>query len=332
MSIERDLDLARVTAIPVASVGCEFVEFIFVDLNEIYEEPMTDTNSVRTKTHDISHIHALSQSLTTGIHYSSLPPVLRRENYTDPNGRHYKYVLVDGHHRLEAMRALGLKRWIFAIYKFGLDSVSFEDSIRTLQLRLNDHAPTLSNSNRDIINMLSRMITQNSGLVKNEEDSIRDYIDFVCKNLHHATKGAIVKQVIAANGAYQDVVTYTAEKAYGWIRENTDYEFAGNLDAKRRQYGWTVLEGYEYEYLFNAAKKFHETGRESYFLCHTKPPTKKFDLNSKRGHMVDQFNYLESTLKSVFEFYQENDRFPWHTEAFLPQDHKANEKSVIVPQ
>ena len=39
-----------------------------------------------------------------------------------------------------------------------------------------------------------------------------------------------------------------------------------HFDVERDKFGWTVLEGYEYEYLTNALRKLDETDKGSYFL------------------------------------------------------------------
>jgi hypothetical protein len=174
------------------------------------------------------------------------------------------------------------------------------------------------------------MIAHGSKLVTNDEDSIRAFVNKFCKNKSANTKGAVVLKVIRACGTYQDVVTYTAKDAFTWIAENTDYTVAGKLDRKRNKFGWTVLEGYQQEYVMNAIRKFSDTGKESYFVCHTKAPTDKMDLNDKRTNIVDSFEQIEIDLLKVMDFYSKNKRFPWNTEGFLPQDHKVNENTIIV--
>jgi hypothetical protein len=124
-------------------------------------------------------------------------------------------------------------------------------------------------------------------------------------------------------------VTYTAKDAFKWLDKNTSYSYSGEYDAKRQKYGWTVLEGYEYEYLVSAMKKYSETDRESYFVCHTRAPTEKNTLEDKREGMLNSFESLEDNLKKVFEYYQLNGKFPWNVEGFLPQDHKNKENNFI---
>jgi hypothetical protein len=184
----------------------------------------------------------------------------------------------------------------------------------------------------DVSNVLCKMIEHNSKLVQNNEQSIAAYVDSYCPNMHHGTKGKIVRTVVSMCGAYQDVVTYTPHDLDRWVDQYTNYKTNGDYDHKRKKYGWSVKEGYEYEYIMNSARKFSETGKESYFLCHTKSPTRKQDLNDKRTKMIAKFEELETALLSVFEFYQENGHFPWSVAGFLPQDKKNKEDvTSIIP-
>lgn len=321
------LNSSAVTFAPIVSPGVRFVENKIIPLKNIYVPAMA-VNPVRSKGKVLTNVQQLSQSFSVKIDYSEMPPVVLKLS-RQVNGKHYKYELVCGNHRMEAFRSLGYDQWIFSVYDFAQDDVSFEDSVRTFQVIENNHNPALPSSEDDLTNIITRLIMHNSSLVSNTESSIRDYLDTYCTNVHHNTKAKIVRQVVRNCGAYQDVVTYTSDDAFKWIEENTDYTVAGEIDAKRKKFGWTVLEGYEYEYVMSAAKKFAESNKESYFICHTKAPTEQKPLDAKRKAIHDTFSKLESALKEVFEFYRKTGRFPWTVEGFLPQDHKNNEKTLI---
>jgi hypothetical protein len=149
--------------------------------------------------------------------------------------------------------------------------------------------------------------------------------------MHYNTRGKVIRQVMDKVGTYRQVVTYTAQDAYKWIHKNTDYAYAGELDLNRKKFGWTVLEGYEYEFLVSAMKKYRESGKESYFILHTKAPTAKNTLDDKREKMIDSFYQLEDSLKEVFNYYQENKKFPWTIEAFMPQDQSSEDPKKPIP-
>jgi hypothetical protein len=323
----HSLDHKLVTAVIIHSPGTKFHHYEVIPFDEIYVPPMAN-NPVRKKGKNPHNVEKLAQSTSRGIQYDKMPPVVRKCSQII-DGKHYKYELVCGNHRMEAFIKNGYDRWIFGIYEFGLDGISYEDSVRTFQLIENDHSPALESSDEDISNVISRLISMGSNLVQNNEDSIREYVETYCKNKHWQTQAKIIRQAVRLSGAYQEVVTYTADDAFKWIAQNTNYAVAGEYDSKRRNFGYTVLEGYEKEYVMSASKKFAESGKQSYFICHTKPPTEKNGLSDKRNNMLQSFDDIEQSLVEVFNYYQKNGKFPWRVEGFLPQDHKANEKAFI---
>lgn len=321
------LDKSLVTAQPISAPGAIFQKFEEIDLDKIYVPPMAD-NPVRKKGKNLVNVQKLAISTSRGIHYDKMPPIVQKKSRI-VDGKHYEYELVCGNHRFEAFLTNGFTRWIFAIYKLAQNGYSYEDSVRTLQLIENDHDPALESSDEDISNVISRMIAHGSALVKNDEDSIRNYVETYCRNKHYQTKAKIVRQAVRLSGAYQEVVTYTAADAFKWLDQNTNYRYAGKYDTKRKKFGWTVLEGYEYEYVVHAIKRYAREDSESYFVCHTKAPTEDSPLEDKRDGMLESFQSLEEDLLKVYEFYNENGRFPWNVEGFLPQDHKNKEDKFI---
>lgn len=323
----KTLDHTLVTAKPITAPGALFQRFAVISLNKIYVPPMAD-NPVRKKGKNLVNVQKLTISLSRGIHYDKMPPIVEKKSRI-VDGQHYEYELLCGNHRFEAFQSNDFDQWVFAIYKLAQNGYSYEDSLRTLQLVENDHDPALESSDEDISNIISRLISHGSNLVTNDEDSIRDYVETYCRNKHYQTKAKIVRQTVRLSGAYQEVVTYTAKDAFKWLDQNTNYKYAGEYDNLRKKFGWTVLEGYEYEYMVNAIKKYANEDRESYFVCHTKAPTEDSPLDYRRERMVESFENLENNLIRVFEFYQENGRFPWNVEGFMPQDHKNKEDKFI---
>lgn len=324
------LDAAKCVVAKIVAPGTKFIETKKIKLSQIYVPPFTD-NPVRKKGKNLEHIDKLSISLMHGIDYNKRLPIVRKCNRII-NGVHYDYELVCGNHRMEAMHKNGYQEWLFDVHEFGLDGISFEDSLRTFQLIENDHEPQLESSIDDVVNVIKRLIEYNSDLVKNEEKSIAAYVDNYCQHMHFQTKGKVVRSVVSACGAYQDVVTYTPRDLENWVSTYTSLKLSGDYDRSRKQHGWSVKEGYEYEYVMNATRKFAETGKESYFLCHTKSPTETEDLNTKRTKMLMKFQDLESSLLEVFEYYQKNGKFPWSVIGFVPADKKNKEDMEnVVP-
>jgi hypothetical protein len=309
--------------------GSKLKDYNILDLDRIYAPPASDRNKARAEGLDETNVQDLEQALPNGINYGEKPMVVRW-NPQIVNDESFDWELVCGNHRFEALTNLGQSRYYFAIYEFGLDGVKTEKAIADFQLSENNHSPRKASTELDVINVGSRLIDKK--LLNNDEESVREWVNSVCSNKANTTKGKIVSAILQANGVHQDVSTFTTKGAYNWIKKNTNYTVAGKVDTKRNKHGWTVKEGYEYEYIMNAVKKFAQTGRESYFVCHTKAPTATMSLDDKRQKMMDTFENLEDSLSVVVEFYNKKGRWPWQVEGHMAQNHGANEKGIIKVQ
>ena len=325
------LDPKKVTFKHLISPGTKFVDRVLVKLDRIHS-PEVNQNVVRKKGKNLPHIQILSKSLSNGIDYSKMPPVIRKKTQII-NGKTYDYELICGYHRFEALKTIcQYDSWIFDIYDICLDGYSFEDSVQTFKLQENNHTPALANAADDVVNAILYLIEKGSVLVEAEEASIDNYVNLYCSNLHWQTQGKIIRRVIAASGAYQDVVTYTANDLDNWLSSNTDYKMSGVLDKKRKKYGYTCLTRYEPDTLFSAMKAYSDHGKESYIIGHTSAPTKDSTVDDKRQKMADNFERWETFLKDVIKFHNNNGRFPWVLEGFAPQDRKKPEDfTKIIP-
>lgn len=308
------------------SPGSSFEHYREIEFTNIYVSEFGALNKVRAEGKDTEHVNNLEESFSHGIDYSKMPPVVRW-NPQKVNGKLYDYELVCGDHRIEALKHLGANKWVFGVYKFGVDDYIVTESIYLFQLTENDHEPAKPASQADVAKIGSMLVKE--GFLQQDEPSIREFVDLVCKNKSKYLKGRIVSNILSASGHSPDVGTYTKDSAYAWINNNTDYSYAGTLDPVRNKFGWTVKEGYEDELLMNAIKKYGQGKRESYFVCHTKAPTATVSLKDKRERMVSSFQELEDNLLLVIGFYNKHQRFPWQIEGFLPQDHAVGEKNVV---
>lgn len=326
------LDKSKLTRTLIVSPGSKYVETKIIQLDDIYVPQSvkgTTVNRVRFNGPNQNHINKLAESFAKGIDYSKpLPIVVKKSQWVE--GKYYEYELVAGAHRFEAKRKNNTKEWLFDVYETGVDGVSNTKAIASLQIRENDHTPEQPNSADDLINLLSYLIKVKE--LKNTEDSIRDYLYENTNNLHSATLAKVVRQTVTRNGAYQDIKTYPAEQLVSLLQTNPekrDYFWGGNYDYERKMFGWTVLEGYEYEYITNALKKLDETDKGSYFICHTKAPTDKKDLKTRRKSQIDAFAQLERGIEKACKFKKKHGKWPWHIETFLGQDIKNKEKQFL---
>jgi hypothetical protein len=324
------LDPKKVTFAAIASPGVRFTnKREIVKIEQIYVPIINDSkNKVRIKSKNISHIQKLVRGLSNGINYSKCPPIVRKKTQI-VNGIQYDYELVCGNHRLEAFHALGYDRWIFDVYEICLDGYSYDDCVTTLQLQENDHDAELSSTSDDITNAIIYMISQGSKLVEATDSSVDNYIENYLPNIHWNTKGKIIRQVVAACGLYQDVITYTPKDLNDWI-SNSVYKNEGEYDKRLKKHGWTCRTRYEPDTIFSMLKKLHETGKESYVICHTSAPTGSVTLDDKRKAVLNNFETWEEIFTTMIEFYNETGRFPWTLEGFLPQDCKLPEDKTSL--
>ena len=325
------LDPKKVTSPKITCSGVKYQDEAVIEFKKIYVDSNAN-NHARVEI-DQYQVQCLKVNFSNGIAYQFSPPIVRR-NPRVIDGVSYEYELLVGHHRFAAMQSLGYDRWIFWIYEVCLNGLSFDDSKITLQLKENNHYSAKASTIDDATTAICWLLTHNSRLVQNTEDSIWEYVNANCSNMHHTTKGAVVTRVMAKMNTYRRIVTYTAKGAVEWMRKYTDYpiEKGGDYDSKRKKHVWSLLEGYEYEQLFNAMKKYSETGKGSYFVCRTKSPTEKEDLYAKRNGMLNTIEQLENCLLDTYKFYQDNGKFPWHAEAFIPQDttFEANDEPIFL--
>jgi len=301
-----------------------------VRLDDVYCPPMND-NPMRSEGKDQKKVDQLKSALKLGglkLHYKPLI-VERRSQIRD--GTHYEYVCHDGNHRYEVFESLGIEYVIVAVYDLCQNNRSYSESVLSLQANCNDHSHCLPNSVTDLVNGITKAISEGSTMIdKNDKDSIVQWVEDHCPNMDENSRAKVIAGVIRRTGNFQNVVTYTKTDNEKWIKQYTDYTIAGKYDKKRDSCGWGVQEGYEPEQIMNAVMKYFNEGYSSYFLCRTNAPSEQRPLNKRRKDILTKFDKLGEAILSIAEYYEKNDKkFPWYVEGFLPQDHKANEKEFI---
>jgi len=163
----NSLDPQKVTFKNLISPGTKFVSRDVIKLDSIYS-PEVNQNVVRKKGKNLPHIQILSKSLSNGIDYSKMPPVIRKKTQII-NGKTYDYELICGYHRFEALKTLcQYESWIFDIYDVCLDGYSFEASVQTFKLQETNHMPALPNAADDVVNAILYLIEKGSVVVEAE--------------------------------------------------------------------------------------------------------------------------------------------------------------------
>lgn len=333
----RDLsqeELDKITAPLPVKPGANFVKYVAVKTKNIFirkNEKSANNNLVR-KNMSQGGINALAQSFRTQGQLLNLPiPTVKESQPFMINGVWYTLTGVDIHHRHDAAIQAKLDELIVAIFDFD----SEEDEVKFM-LESNDHSPTNPITADDICNTLCLAV--NKGWIGNIKEEMEEWISGI-KHCHGNTKNKGVREAMRLCGTYSDCRTYTANDVQSFIDcddnyadGETKYTTGGVLDDERDKLGWSVLEEYTQKYIWEAAKKFFETGKESYFICHVKTPTDKENLSQKRIGMLDRVSFLESVLDKVFEYKQKYGHYPWKIKAFLPQDNVNSESGFIDPE
>ena len=155
-------------------------------------------------------------------------------------------------------------------------------------------------------------------------------------HVHASTKTASIKRAMSKHGVHQDFVIRDWTEIQKFTKnldnysEGDVYTNQGNLDLSRNEHGWTVKEGYEREFIMSAIKKYHDTKNPSYFVNWVKTPNDKSpSAIEKRAVMSENYQKLETALKTTIKYYEKHGTWPWRQEAWFPQDNKTGENKFI---
>jgi hypothetical protein len=329
------LEINKLTRTLIVSPGSKHIETKIIPTSKIYVPKSAKgktLNRARKKYLNQDHINKLAVALKE-IDYSKRPPIVTKKHQW-VEGVFYEYELVAGAHRFSAFEKMGISEWIFDVYELGTQGVKSDLAMSTLQIRENDHQPELASTADDLTNIMSYLISKN--LIGNTEQSISDYLAENTSNLNGNTFKKVVLSTVRKNGAYQDIRTFPSSDIPAFMEKNIKqgekypYVCGGSHDVKRDKFGWSVLEGYEYEYLTNALKRLDETDKASYFILHTKAPTEKRGLDTRRKDMKKSFEQLERGIEKAYKYKKKHGEWPWNIEAFLGQDVKNKESNFLT--
>jgi len=336
-TLVKSLDTTKVVRTAIISPGVKLKtpQGVELDMDKVYV-PASNLAGTNLRNIRQNHVNKLEVSYTTnGNDYTKTLMIVKE--YPTPriiNGKVYTHELVLGHHRYTALSNIGVSRWIFDVYEFGVGEYSEEFSTITLQLVENDHAPTLVTSDYEIANAILKLIACNE--LDSTEDAIRTYLETYVPNSHHMTKSKVVKQVCNRTTIYRRVVTWdyanlvkAVSNVKYYAKGVARYIIGGIFDKKRNAVGWSVGEGYTYDYVYNALMKFYNEGKKSYFIHHVKTPTKKQNLAQKRAKIIKLIAEEEKAMIKAVEYYKENGVFPWYSEAFIFQDNENGEEGFL---
>lgn len=300
-----------------------FIENIKLDPKDIYmpKEEKGGNNNVTRKSLSQPHISSLQTALKDNPDWSlPLIVVKRIPGGKIVNGKTYSYQLSVGVHRNTALLKNGTNQWIYALYEFKSEK---EELI--FQAVENDHKPQNPIDHAGLVNFLSFMVNQ--GYIENTANAMQNILDDTFSYVHWQTKKKAVNAAVIRNGSYTDVIlrNYTEIKDFLENGENyspgiVKYTHGGKKDKNRNEIGWTVKEGYEDEFIFNAMKSLNSQGIPSYFLCHVNSPSNSMSLDDRRDKMLQNIVELENLILKTVEYRKKYNEWPWRVEAFFPQN------------
>jgi len=324
------LNTSKLTRVLIKSPGIKHVEAKVIKNDNVWvmgESKNKKTNKVRYSDIDTKHAGMVGKSFKKGIDYSKNPPIVIYQPQWE-DGVRKDYRLICGFHRYYGMLGEGITEWIFDVYTLDGKADS-EFALSTLQVQENNHVPEKSNSKNDLINIISYLI--NIKQLDNNEMDIESYVEQYASNMHFMAKKSVVAQCVQRNGAYADVKVWPFEQLKLTLEgDKNKYKHSGVYDIQRKAFGFSVLEGYEHEFFTTALRKLVETnGTPSYFICHTKAPTEKRDLKTRRQEMVKNLETYEEAIEMACAYKKKHGDYPWRVEAFLKQDIKNKEKDFL---
>lgn len=329
-------DRDKIRRIPYVVDGAEHVEVVELDPKDVYIPLNAQGRPVNITREELdeNNIQILMEGMGAGIDYA-VPLIVIEEilPFEDSTGRTYKWKLVAGFHRMNALFRIKSKKWLFDVFSF-----KNIESMINLQEIENDHTSRIGHSAGGLANSLAYRVSQ--GFLKNTEQAFREHLK-VLNNVHPNVKANAIKQAINLTGAYQSFSTYDTKQVIQHLANKDNYEKGvtiypgqGILDLVRDQVSYTVKLGTIYQYICNAARKWADHGKASYFLFHTNRPTEKEPLSTKRSQMLKELSSWENSLDKACEYKKEHGVYPWRVEAFIAQDRRADtyEKTFIDPE
>lgn len=324
-----------------------FIEERRIPLSEIYvpKEDKTKANNITRRELNRDNVSALRISLRRPLWSEPMMIVKRIPGGKTINGITYYYELVLGFHRFEALSENETREWWMDVYDFTGDPEA-EIDIQALE---NDHLPRQPLDKMGIANWLAYCVGKS--YIENTKEAILKKAQSTLKNTNTRTLKAAAQLAAKMCGAHTDIVTRTIGEIKEYLSANppqddSEYYHSGQLDPVRKEFGWTVLEGYEHEFIHNAIKNYHlkrkpgfdeygerHDGYTSYFNCHVKVPKEGKTLTDSRKSMIESFKRIEDALEAACEYKQANKVWPWRVEGFFPQDNtKENaERDWISP-
>ena len=283
--------------------------------DEIYIDDITG-NITKEEAHTAEEIEALRLSFSAQVDTTQFPPAVkyRGKEYAKP------YQLVYGYGRSEALRLLQTEGWFFTLLE------GTEDALEDVQAQENEMLPKRVNEEVDMRKFLIQKVTD--GKIEKTEEAIRAKFKKVYPYRRKETMNRVVPQVLKELGVKLPYILYTSKsKVEDWISNHSkeEYVIGEKFDHERNMYGDQMKECYDWRFDMNDMKKFAETGKKTYVICHCGAPTKKQNFTIKRKNIVLRFDHWKSVYTKMGVT-----TWPIVLMGALPQDRKNESLKSLV--
>lgn len=303
-----------------ATPGIRYTKRMLIKLDEIYTGQV-EHNPGRVQGATRGGVARITGSLNDrGVDYTLPVPVV--EELVTPivaNGKKYYYQLIDGVNRFKAFLNLNYTQWVFDFVQIGVGGVNRAFALETFAQIRNDHAPCTPHSVEDIHGAAARLI--GSGDLDDNEDSIRDWVYLVAKNVPTQTKNQIVAQIIKDNEIPTVTSSWTDKTATAWAQQpdtklpvEPDYFFPGHYFQDR---------------IYALMKQYSETKQVQNVYVHVAGGSEEGIIN-QREKTLEQFDNFEQILRDVSGYVLMNGKLPFNIVGFVPQINDKEDPNTCV--
>ena len=279
------------------------------------------SNVTKVVTHTSPEIEALQQSFSNGVNLNEFPPAVV---YVGPNAnKHNKpYELVYGFGRSEALSNLFTKQWVFTVLK------GDKNALQDVMAVENEGYPKRFNEERDMVKFIASKVTREIDPLKNTKKAISKEVNRIYGKYRNKTvRGRVINSVMERVNTDVPFAEYPSlARVEQWLDNHSLINYTtGAKENELGNYGVVVGWGYAERSIFQAIRRFLDTGKYTDVIGHVKHPTKNVSLGMRRESYLRGFRNLEMQLRAVGCTV-----FPINFVGFLPQCKRTEDFQNLV--
>lgn len=345
--------------------GFKYIGRQTVKFSDIYMQTEGDGNSVRADGVTKSNVEDIKESFSSGVIYDEYLPILKFKNnrVKDANGvetgEAKSYEIVDGNHRVPALKQLNKDEWVFDVYQYDPSNtdgirgktLSEAESTKMTQMIANGHPPKHRAVIADVVKtVISILHDKESTSIEMIEDgfsdtSLKEFIDFITPNMKPRERNDAYITIVNAwnttaqssKGKQSSIATefhpYNADSAALFLnRTPGDWKSGGEEDPIRNKFAYIMHETSVTPTVFNALLSFKKYGKTSYVIIHAKErPTDTKPLDVTIAKVQARNQQLKELILHVAKYYNETGIWPIEIVGRLPQMKKVDSFASLIP-